>query len=394
MSSYKKFRIRYATLLCFQWIAFCTVICILVVNELRLEEIDNRKTNLPSLNLFDTDGNITSSPTPANLSFYCPFHFPCEYYDDVDFRIIVIVYNRFWSLKQSLNSINKLNETQHCKIAYRCQIAVEIWIDQSITGTVSEKTRLVAEDFVHTWQRGPARVHLQPSHAGMEKQWIFTWRPQKFTDTSELALIVEDDIDLSPYSLHWLALTHHKFGNRSDVAGYTLQMQNVKLLDGTARNLHGPESDNIFMYPILGTWGFAPHPASWRTFQDWYLRVRYNSTFKPYVDGLIVTHWYKYFEQMGQEENIWDLWHHYYTKKTNKYCIYPNIVHVSGRNDTYLSKNRLEPGLHFDAKVRAQMAILKAVNLMKEWNVNYERFPLIITKYTIDGKVNLAEMLA
>lgn len=76
---------------------------------------------------------------------------------------------------------------------------MEIWLDRDVAGRVHEETRAVAMAFA--WENGPTRVHVQETHAGPYGQWINSWRPR--LDDSELALFVEDDVDLSPYAYRY-----------------------------------------------------------------------------------------------------------------------------------------------------------------------------------------------
>lgn len=381
-------RIRYATVVCGLWAIFCIIICLLVANELRLREVNDYYYHHDNEEQFLTrpmDVNVDQKSTVSDVSNETDNAM-------IDFRIVVLAYNRFWSLEQSLKTLTRLNESVHCRLPYRCNTAVDVRIDRAPSGVVSERTRKVAEDFARQWSRGPASVHVHSTHAGMERQWIEAWQPRHHynhpvTSDSELALIVEDDVDLSPYALVWLAAAHRHYGRRADISGYTLQMQNVKLLDGTFKELKGPSSDTTFLYPVLGTWGFAPHPQSWRRFLDWYSSARTNSSFKPYVAGLVVTNWYKYFEQLGSEHNIWDMWHHYYASTTAKYCVYPNLATLTGKHDVLLSRNRLEPGLHFSMIERAKMRNVTLMQLMTVWNDEYVTFPKRTTLYSINGTV-------
>ena len=73
---------------------------------------------------------------------------------------------------------------------------MEIWLDRDVAGRVHNETRAVAMAFA--WARGPTRVHVQDAHAGPYGQWINSWRPKR--NDTELALFVEDDIDVSPFA--------------------------------------------------------------------------------------------------------------------------------------------------------------------------------------------------
>jgi len=98
-------------------------------------------------------------------------------------------------------------------------------------------------------------------------QWIDTWRPHDDTDT-ELGLILEDDLSISPYAYRWLNAVHRAYRQRSDFGGATILSQPVKVLSEHPKGpLAAPKNDTIFMYKGFGTSGWAPRPLHWRRFQ-------------------------------------------------------------------------------------------------------------------------------
>jgi len=97
-------------------------------------------------------------------------------------------------------------------------------------------------------------------------QWIDTWRPRDDFDT-ELSLILEDDINVSPYAYRWLRAVHRAYSNRSDFAGASLTSDELSVLSDSPKGpLVAPNTDTVFMYKGFGTWGFAPRPFHWRQF--------------------------------------------------------------------------------------------------------------------------------
>ena len=69
------------------------------------------------------------------------FGLPYQYEDEVDFRIIVLTYNRPESVKKCLNAVSKLEMDGDTA-------AVEIWIDRSEEGVVHQDVVQVAKSFV------------------------------------------------------------------------------------------------------------------------------------------------------------------------------------------------------------------------------------------------------
>ena len=118
-------------------------------------------------------------------------HIPPE---QVDLRVIVIVYDRANSLKLCLHSLNEVDYLGD-------RVALDIWIDRSKkTGKIDADTYQVARDFNFTF--GDVTVHNQSSHVGIIGQWLDSWQVTK--DSKEIAVILEDDMTVGPHFWKWL----------------------------------------------------------------------------------------------------------------------------------------------------------------------------------------------
>ncbi len=294
----------------------------------------------------------------------------CQYSDNVDLRVIVMTYARTNSLLKLLSSLNNLELDGH-------NASLEIWIDRSKDGKVDEATVSAATQF--RWSRGPSRVHVRDTHAGIYGQWIDTWRP--VPGSKELALILEDDLSVSPYAYRWVRAAHNKYGGRKDIAGYTLQSEGVNVAT-SGSPVKGPKDQPVFLYQLLGSWGYAPHPDRWREFQDWYHNVSKDSSFKPYVPGLKMTAWYKTFEKKGKADSMWTMWHIYFSANRSLYTVYSNLKGLSDSSQWCLSVNRKEPGLHFAAKGSENMKCL-----LRKWKGVFVQYPETPIMFPFNGKI-------
>jgi hypothetical protein len=183
-----------------------------------------------------------------------PYH---EYTDEVDFRVIVITYDRATSVMKLLNSLNDLELDGD-------RAALEIWIDIHKDGTAHAETVQAVRSF--KWTKGPTRVHVQTSHAGIAGQWIDTWRPKP--NSRELAIILEDDLSVSPMAYRFVKGVHRAMANATNFVGVTIQSDELMVLSNAPqRQLAASKNDTIFMYKCFGTWGFSPKPDHWRRFQ-------------------------------------------------------------------------------------------------------------------------------
>ncbi|KAK3599741.1 hypothetical protein CHS0354_037216 [Potamilus streckersoni] len=276
-------------------------------------------------------------------------------YNIVNLRIIVIVYNRATSLRRLLDSLNNA-------YYFGDAIALHVWIDRSKNGTIDSTTYGVASDF--TFRHGQYYVHNQTCHVGIYGQWMGTWYPNN--DSSEFAVILEDDLTVSPYFYKWLKLVHMKYDNYSNVNGYSLQGISIKHGATQSGYLEVNETHKIFLYPVLGTWGFSPNNRNWRAFSDWYLEARRSSKFHPFVPGIHPSVWYKEQLEKGHQDRMWSMWFINYAWNNQEFTVYSNFKGHKG-----LTVNWKEHGLHYsenDSK-RNQDPLLVI------WNPEYEDLP-------------------
>lgn len=117
---------------------------------------------------------------------------------------------------------------------------------------------------------------------------------------------------------------HAAFGHRTDIAGYTLQSENINRADGKGA-LPVTANDTTFLYGIIGSWGFVPHPARWTEFLFWYERVRNQQRFKPYVRGVFQTDWYRKFEREGKQDTMWTMWFIRFSVDNGLSVVYANL---------------------------------------------------------------------
>ena len=185
----------------------------------------------------------------------------------VDLRIVVFTYNRPESLQKLLGSLQEV-------ILDGDRAAVDIWIDRSKKGDlVHAETEQVARAF--KWDKNKVTVHIQDKHVGIYGQWIDSWKPYHYS-TNELTILLEDDVDLSPYAYRWLKAAHKKY--------FHVQKAGICLNEATLTGLKEPPSKEcVFMYRKFCTQGYSPDPKNWYRFQQWYHKIRQNSSFRPYV---------------------------------------------------------------------------------------------------------------
>ena len=307
----------------------------------------------------------------------CHSGVPCQYRHEVAMRIIVLAYNRPESLRKCLERVRQLDTMGD-------QVVVNVWIDRSKSGEVHQPSLDVAVGFAETWDNGTACVHVQERNVYVMGQWINTWKP--WPGTREVALILEDDVDISTHAYRWLKAVTSQYGNQSDIAGYTLRMEDWSAFgDNKMVPFVGPRADTVYAYPMMSTWGFAPHPQRWAEFQNWFAVVYPRGTLRPLIPNLFQNRWYETFESRGGkfENSMWEMWHHYYSYKHNLYTVFCNLIRHLNRRDVLLSTNRREKGLHFDGQKRVE----HGHRLLNVWHDHFSKFPQTLKKYQYNNSL-------
>ena len=328
-----------------------------------------------SFSSYPTNGTcaIRKNNTLNRCTNKCTTGVPCQYLEELDFRIIVLTFNRPDSLRKCLSHIAKLDTLGH-------EVGVDIWIDRSKEGKLDEDTYEISSEFQDTWTCGQVCLHIQDRNAYIIGQWVDAWRPRE--NTREIALILEDDIDISPLTYKWLKMVDSHFRTVPDIAGYTLQGESVNYIKDKIRPVtNTPKTDNVFIYRLMGTWGFSPKPKEWRDFQDWFHETRKNKTFKPYIPGTIIDEWFRYFDEQGKADSMWEIWPIYFYNRRNLYTVYSNLQKYTDRSNILLETNRREAGLHFSKG----QSIDRSNLLLSKWSSGFEIFTPFLPRYQFDG---------
>ena len=88
---------------------------------------------------------------------------------------------------------------------------------------------------------GKISHRLNAKNTGLRHQWFQACYPA--TDDGSYCLIVEDDLELSPFWFTWLRKAWLKYGDRDDIAGITLSVRFIlhtyhkNHIDKTCKNI-------------------------------------------------------------------------------------------------------------------------------------------------------------
>lgn len=251
------------------------------------------------------------------------------------FRLVVMTMDRPWSLDRLLKSINEVNFLGD-------EVILDIWIDRAKNGVLDDKVLTVAREF--EFRHGRKVIYKRTVNAGLFRQWVFTWTP---SDVGEEAILLEDDLEVSPHFYTWLKGARQRYAKHTDVAAFTLQRAKIlcsKYHDSLQMKVS--ERYPVFFYELLGSWGCSPNRKHWKEFAVFFRAKAWDPNFHPYVDGLIMTEWYK--KQEGKH-TMWTQFFIYWCELNGYYNGYANLP-----NERTLASNWQETGLHYDRKVNSK----------------------------------------
>ena len=264
-------------------------------------------------------------------------------------RLVVITEGtRLQSLWRLLSSLCHLH-------ADGDRVDLNVWIDipaGPVDDAVLAQRHRLARDIRAlgvngSFTAGAVSASVWPEHKGLHGQWLDAWHasvPGGLQErTREVGVMLEDDLEVSPYAWTWLKRAHRAYGRDPRVAGFTLQR--AQLCAARCPDLGGgPDgAGGGFLYPLIGTWGYAPTVRSYSRFRAWArsLPAGYNLS----VDGITPTEWYNAIAKQGApNDRIWEMNHLKYTSThEDRYTVYVKCPH-----NTTLATNYQEDGLNYN----------------------------------------------
>jgi len=297
-------------------------------------------------------------------------------FSGAELQIVVLTMIRPESLKRLLISLENVDYLGDA-------VNLEIWVDRPRQIQASStSTKILWESAVNIsqqfpWSHGTKQVNIRNTTAGLRKQWLDAWKP---TSSTQRALILEDDIEVSQYFWRWLKAVHNRYADSEDICGFTLQRAQLcaRSIECGSRELHGgPVQDgHSFAMPLVGSWGFSPTARHWSKFRAWAA----NFSGKPSVPGLKQDEWYRLFQKQGRCPGLncmWTILHLKYTSifKDSK------TVYFKGPSGTALAISHREPGLHYARSGGADAALLQL------WSDSFVRFPNRLPDVSLGGKL-------
>ena len=266
------------------------------------------------------------------------------------FQIHILTMNRFHSLRRLLTSLEN-------SIYNGDRVELHIHIDKS---EKSKECTKVAQSF--QFSHGLVNITVSKIRLGLRDAWLNAWN----VDENERAIILEDDIELSVNWYLWLQKAWNAYEYRTDLAGISLQRQTLIPKKNTKQKVI--LNNNIpFLYKLVGSIGFSPHPTQWKGFLSW-IKSKNLDTYDANVDGLITSDWYKMLDKKS-------MWTQLFIKYCNLKSLYTLYVTLPGQKT--LAAHWREKGEHYQGPAHQDFELANTIT----WE-----FPKEPVKYDWDGE--------
>jgi hypothetical protein len=220
------------------------------------------------------------------------------------------------------------------------------------------------------WPHGPKQVHIRTAAGGLINAVADMWHP---ASPDDYALLLEDDVELSPLYFVWLVRALEAHVARPDPRVFGISLYTPKLVEVTNPNrmldIHsalegaGVHPDAPYYQQLPCSWGALYFPNHWREFTE-YLQLRLATNWTMDIPGSLTntwtSSWKKYFIEMAYVKGL--------------YMLYPNFP-----GQASFSTNHMELGEHsqLSAAELAQKRAAYSVPLVSDMAVLQRVVPLL-----------------
>ncbi len=232
-------------------------------------------------------------------------------------RLILFAYNRENSFLRLWNSQENSFATK------RMDVSIHVMLDQANVSDVmcSTYTNLKSK-------HGDTFVHRAKQKLGLKLSVMSAWDA---ADDSEFAIMLEDDVEVSPYFLRFAEHAIRAYGKHGKLMGVSLFHQlwdEVNDLPAQFSTHHNP-----FLLQFPQSWGAIYFPRAWREF------VKFAAEYvgDPIVPNTHTNHW--------SAESSWKKYAIKYMHERGLFMVYTNFPRHQS-----LSVHHAEPGTHFLTK--------------------------------------------
>ena len=264
------------------------------------------------------------------------------------FTIIILTMNRLHSLQRLVRSLMH-EDCQYGLLGMT--VDIEFHVDRPKNGTDEAWLDLVRWTANLAWPYGRVTSLVVRENMGLRDSWFNAWKP---TNDSDRAIILEDEVEVSPPWFRWVNGAYDAYSGDGAIAGFSLQRQDLVPRRDLWQKKKAPNNDNRpYLYSLLGSIGFAPNARVWRDFLDWAECSLCNGV-DVSVEGLIPSDWWRKYDKKSWSQHLI-----YYMHQKELYCLYQ-----FPKNETEaLGVHWRESGEHFQGSASANHNKVRDINI-------------------------------
>jgi Uncharacterized protein conserved in bacteria len=286
---------------------------------------------------------------------------------NVDFTVIILTMSRAKSLKRLLDTLEATDYGGD-------KIHLIFKIDFS---PKNKQVIDVAESFNFT--HGYKSIFVAEQNMGLGRSWFNAWMPQHDND---YGIIFEDDIEVASQVWYkWIKKAWSLYDRDAEMspnhmAGIALCRQTLIPLRPDNRHEVILNGHKPYLYRLVGSIGFSPHPRIWKKFVAWIKSIDLD-TFDVNMPELVTSDAWNF--PKYDRRQMWTQHFIYFSKQHNLFTLYQSL-----RNEKTLASHMREAGEHF------KKTIGKDFELATKEDVDMDDFPEsyeMLNKYDWDGKL-------
>jgi hypothetical protein len=270
-------------------------------------------------------------------------------------KIIVLTMDRPKELRNLLRSL----DNAHYQGSKNLQL--EIHMDFSASKRSVGALR-VAKHF--KFRHGSKFIRRVKHQKGLARSWYDAWTPG---NDLERAIILEDDIILSPFWYTWLTTAWDKYGDRDELAGISLQKQ-LLIPQKPSKQMEMGVANSPFLFPLVGSIGFSPRARIWKMFLQWVNGLPDN--FDVSIPLLVTSDWWNELDK----RHMWTQHFIYFCMQRGFYTLYASLP-----GKVTLASHMRSKGAHFNKNVGPDFLIMKRKTAFM--------FPDEVVKYDWSGEL-------
>lgn len=195
------------------------------------------------------------------------------------FRFVLLIFacSRVESLQRLWNSLLAAD-------VMGMPVDVKITVDYDSSSHRNKLQQLIKD---LRWSHGKITVNWRESNAGSALSTLESWWPTaegrnrntNKDEYHEYAILLEDDVEVSPHFLEWATASVVAYGNHENIFGVSLYRPHWN--DILWRPFDFPASDTPFLLQVPSSWGAVLFPRQWLRFRKWISEL--NSLSEPGV---------------------------------------------------------------------------------------------------------------